>query len=189
VAKAGPRAETRRLVIRHKEQITALLQAEGDRLYRLLWRLTLREDVAEDLLQDLAVKLAQSDGFAQAERPATYARSAAMNLAFDWRRRKGNPASLAGDVSQPAADATPLQELIEGEQIEAMLTALSDLADRDRWVLTLRYLEGLSHGEISRELDCPTHQARAWCHRALHRLRQQMSESNDSDVGAEEVSR
>lgn len=64
-----------------------------------------------------------------------------------------------------------------------MMVVLGQLAERDRLVLTLRYLEGLPYREVSRELGCPAHQARALCHRALRRLRRRLAEPSEEGTG------
>jgi DNA-directed RNA polymerase specialized sigma24 family protein len=71
-----------------KGELVSLLQIHGQELYTLLLRLTLCADAADDLLQDLFVKLTDSDALLNAAQPYAYLRRAAINLAFDWRRRK-----------------------------------------------------------------------------------------------------
>ena len=66
-----------------------LLQRSGARLHALLVRVTLREDVAEDLLQELFLRLDASAGFYEASSREAYAQTAAIRLAFDWRRARG----------------------------------------------------------------------------------------------------
>ncbi len=57
-------------------------------MHRLLARLTLREDVVGDLLQELFIRLCNSKAFDNAEVPFAYAHRVAMNLAFEWHRKR-----------------------------------------------------------------------------------------------------
>ncbi len=52
----------------------------------LFMRITLREDVAEDLLQELFLRLHGRKGFSAIQKPKAYMFTAAIRLAFDWRR-------------------------------------------------------------------------------------------------------
>ncbi len=88
-----------------------LLNDQGARLHGLLLKLTLREDVAEDLMQDLVIKLANSNGFANADSRLAYAMTTAANLVYAWRRSRrtaGGEALLNVTAPQPQ----PLDRLV-----------------------------------------------------------------------------
>ena len=70
------------------KELLELLDRSGAELYALVTRLTLREDIAEELMQDLFIKLKNSRGAARVANLDAYARRAAINLAFDWRRAR-----------------------------------------------------------------------------------------------------
>ncbi len=141
-------------------------------MHRLLFRLTLRTDAAEDLLQDLLVKLSQSPGFAAAENAAAFAIRAAVNLAFDWRRRqsrRSNAAPLESDIAGPSAD--PLAGLIQQEQMQQTLAAIEQLPETQRLALVLRHLEHWEPEEIGKHLGKTPHQVRALCAKGIASLR------------------
>ena len=163
------------VVIGQDCQVTALLKAHGERLYRLLVRLTLREDVAEDLLQDLAVKLSQAGGFAGAENAYAYARKAAVNLAFSWirsrRRKREQPVE---NLDRPGDDPPAWSRLVRVEEIRRMLAHMEELNDRDRLILAMRYFDEAGFEEIAGVIGGNSHQARAFCHKAIRQLRAAM---------------
>jgi len=167
-----------RFEIRYSSKVILLLNSHGDRLYRLLVRLTLREDVAEDLLQDLVVKLSQASGFANAENPYSYARTATVNLAFSWFRGRRREQAIEG-TDYPAGDPPPWSSLVKTEEIQRMLDHMGDLSDRDRLILAMRYFDEASYDEIARVFGGTTHQARGLCHKAIGRLRAKMAEPKD----------
>ncbi len=112
---------------RTADDVTALLDEHGGRLFALLYRLTLRSDVAEDLLQELFCRLSQSNGFQRAENPAAFAYRTATNLAFDWRRqRKRNPAANRINDEFVAPEGSPLSDLVRREDLERTLNALAN---------------------------------------------------------------
>ena len=167
-----------------------LLDAEAGGLHARLWRLTGRDDVAEDLMQELVIRLAGSDTFAGADRPAAFAMRTATNLALDWRRkqrRRGarlGPAvawskvvgTLPGDGDDPAA------RVEQDEELDGLLDALAQMKPTDREVLTMRYLEEADYDAVAAALGKTVAQTRGVCFKAVSRLRKQMAERTKTEV-------
>jgi RNA polymerase sigma factor (sigma-70 family) len=137
-----------------------------------LTRLTLREDVAEELMQELFIKLINSRSFDKAGNPEAYARRAAINLAFDWRRsRKLNPLRL-DQVCEPASnDGSPLDKLVQAEELDEILNAIGQLNKVPREAFVMRYIQQEPYDYIAEQLGKTAHHVRALCSRALNRLR------------------
>ena len=169
---------------RTADDVTALLDEHGGRLFALLYRLTLRSDVAEDLLQELFCRLSQSNGFQRAENPAAFAYRTATNLAFDWRRqRKRNPAANRINDEFVAPEGSPLSDLVRREDLERTLNALGELPATGREILVLRYLQQQSYESIATQLGKTTHQVRAIAFKAIKRLRQLLLENERAQGG------
>lgn len=152
-------------------RVAGLVEAGGERLYRLLARLTMREEVADDLLQELVVRLSQSDGFQRANDPFAYARRTAINLAFDWRRRGKSRRKTEPLAEEPAVRAPDLLgKLVDHEDLEQVLAALARLSPLSRNCLVLHYLEQLSYTEVADQLTVSAHQVRAACHKGIRRI-------------------
>ena len=154
------------------DRLLKLLDEEGPRLHRLLFRLTLRADAADDLVQDLFVKLRQASGFVEAESPTAFAVRTAVNLAFDWRRRQSrriDATPLDNDIVAPSSD--PLGGLIRQEQMRRLLAAIDRLPDIQRLALILRHLEHQEPQEIAKHLGKTPHQVRALCAKGVASLR------------------
>ena len=152
-----------------------LLETDGRRLHRLLTRLTLRADAADDLLQDLFLRLRSSAGFGKATDPAAFAVRTAVNLAFDWRRQRRRRREV-GEVPDHAIRSDPLAKLMEREELNRVLTALTELSESVRTCLVLRYLEQMDADEVGRLLGKTAHQVRALCAKGLVRLRRRLGE-------------
>ena len=157
-----------------------LLQRSGARLHALLVRVTLREDVAEDLLQELFLRLDASAGFYEASCREAYAQTAAIRLAFDWRRsRAARPVETL--VDEPVGQVhSPLDGLVEAEQIDQVLCAMERLSESDSEILVLRHLQQLRYDQIAKLRDTTAHGARAQCHKAMTRLRGLLDVSPES---------
>jgi RNA polymerase sigma-70 factor (ECF subfamily) len=156
-------------VSRDRDRLLDLLESHGAALHALFTRLTLRADVAEDLLQELFLKLRRADGFARATDPRAYAFRTAIHLACDWRRTRRVTEPLA---TEPAvAAASPLDRLVNAEELEQVLDALPSLSELSREVVVLHYLQHQDYAEVARQLGKTEHQVRGLCSRALGQLR------------------
>jgi len=156
------------------EELLAYLDKSGAELFTLLTRLTLRQDVAEELMQDLFIKLSRSSGpNHKAGTWDAYARKAAINLAFDWRRgRKHAPLQQLEQVPEPVSnDNSPLGGLIHSEELQETLDAIGRLKKASREALIRRYIQQESYEHIAEQMGTTSHRVRAICSRAVNHLR------------------
>jgi RNA polymerase sigma factor (sigma-70 family) len=165
--------------LQHRQRLTELLDAHGRPLHALLLRVTLRRDVAAELFQDLFARLAGSAGFAAADDPAAYAFRTAINLARDWRRGRGRHAAELLPPDLPAAgpstgDASAVAAA-DHEELDRVLAAVLRLGQPARDAVCLRYLSQMSYGEVGRAVGRTAHQARAICHAAVVRVRNELA--------------
>ena len=162
-----------------QKELLELLDKSGADLYALLTRLTLREDIAEELMQDLFIKLNNSRGIGNVTNWNAYARRAAINLAFDWRRSQKLTILSMGQVREPVSnDDSPLRKLIHTEEMTETLDAVGRLKKSSREVLVMRYLQQESYDNIAEQLGKTSHQVRALCSRAIHHLRDVLGSNN-----------
>ena len=170
---------------RHKE-LLELLDKSGASLYTLLTRLTLREEIAEELMQELFIKLSNSRGFKKCVSRDAYARKAAINLAFDWRRKFRQNHRLNPEVCKPVSiDSSPLSKLIQTEELEEVLDAVGQLNKSWRQALVMRYIQQLSYDDIAEQMEKTPHHARALCSKALNRLRDTLGTNQKNTIEKE----
>jgi RNA polymerase sigma factor (sigma-70 family) len=150
-------------------ELLGILDAHGAELHALLTRLTLRAGVAEDLLQELFLKLRRSRGFTRATDRRAYAIRAAVHLAFDWRRTRRTTEALLSDP--PGVAGSPLQRLIDAEELDRILDAMRRLSELSQQILVLHYVEHQDYAQIARHLGKTEHQVRGLCHKGLTKLR------------------
>jgi len=156
------------------EELLEYLDKSGAELFTLLTRLTLRQDVAEELMQDLFIKLSRSSGpNHKAGTWDAYARKAAINLAFDWRRgRRHDALQQLEQVPEPVSnDNSPLGGLIRSEELQETLDAIGRLKKASREALIRRYIQQESYDHIAEQMGKTSHQVRALCSRGLNQLR------------------
>jgi RNA polymerase sigma factor (sigma-70 family) len=170
-----------------QKELLELLDKSGADLYALLTRLTLREDIAEELMQELFIKLNNSRSIGKIANWNAYARRAAINLAFDWRRSQKLTVSAMGQVAEPASnDDSPLGKLIHTEELAETLDAVGRLKKASREVLVMRYLQQESYDNIAEQLGKTSHQVRALCSRAIRNLRNVLG-SNEHKPSKKEI--
>ena len=156
-----------------QKELLELLDTSGAELFALLTRLTLREDIAEELMQELFIKLQSSRGLDRAANPRAYARRAAINLAFDWRRNHRRSVQRLEKIRRRASnDDSPLAIMIHSEELRETLDALGRLKKASREALVMRYIQQESYESIAEQMGKTSHQVRAMCSRAVHHLRQ-----------------
>jgi RNA polymerase sigma factor (sigma-70 family) len=100
------------------------------------------------------------------------------NEARNRRRAAGRRAGLAlraAELAERDAGApSPEAQLLTAVRRDALLAALSELDERDRSVLTCRYLLELSEEETAAALGCRRGTVKSRTSRALARLREQV---------------
>jgi RNA polymerase sigma-70 factor (ECF subfamily) len=166
--------------------LAELVDAYSDRLYGLLYRLTSSRETAEDLLQETFLRVVRMiDRYDPTGRFEAWLFRIAGNLARDHarqRRRRGTPTPLDTVADPPhgspalAADgAGPDERLLESELHARLDVVLARMSAPDREILLLRHYSELSFREIADLLEVPLGTALARAHRALQRLRAELT--------------
>ena len=172
-----------------KQKILELFEKSGSQLHRLLGKLTLSEEVVGDLLQELFLRLWNSKAFDKAKDPFAYAYRVAINLAFEWRKKRKN-------LSRPLEGATPaqinsstLENMIADEELQQVLDATMQLSDLSREVVVMHYIEQESYDEISKQLNKKPQYLRALNAKAIAKLRKLLAGNKKSKLNINSVTK
>jgi len=164
-----------------QKKVLELLDTSGLRLHALIGKLTLSEDVVGDLMQELFIRLSNSRGFDKADHPFAYACRAAINLAFEWRRKSKVRSRSLDEISLPAGNnPSPLAEMARIEELEQVLDVILKLNDLARQVVVMRYIEQESYEDIARRLGKKPQHIRSVSAKAMARLRKLLAASDFS---------
>ena len=128
----------------HKEYLSL-----SDTLYRIAFYMLESEAEAEDAVQELYLKLWDTRGALDGVRsPKAYAVTLLKNLCLDRIRRARR---LCFPEQLPETETPRLQddEFDARERLDKVLEAVKSLPDRQREILLLRTVEGLSYEEIA----------------------------------------
>jgi RNA polymerase sigma-70 factor (ECF subfamily) len=133
-------------------------------VYRTALRVTGNPADAEDVLQTVFLRVLSREGRPDlAQMPESYFRRAAVNAAVDLLRRRIAHAEIRLDEASPHA-AKETTALLK----EQLRRAIASLEQSDAIMFLLRYVEGLSNGELAQMLG----QEKNTIAVRLHRIRQ-----------------
>jgi RNA polymerase sigma-70 factor (ECF subfamily) len=165
--------------------LDVLYDRYGDRVYRLGLRILHSSEEAADLTHDVFLYLWRNANY-DANRGSlialltVMARSRAINrlrqtrsqrrLAENWGR---NTLALA------TGKHLFLEEMSLEETSAKVREALQSIPENQRQVLEMAYYDGLSHTEITEQLDVPLGTVKTWTRRGLMKLRQILTDIVD----------
>ncbi|MFH1614638.1 MAG: RNA polymerase sigma factor [Planctomycetota bacterium] len=155
-----------------QKKVLELLDTSGVRLHAMLARLTLSEEVVGDLMQELFIRLSNSSGLDKANNSFAYAYRAAINLAFEWRKKsKVKFQPLDEDCLPAENNPSPLAEMVQAEELAQILDVMPRLNRLAREVVVMHYIEQGSYEEIALRLGKKPQHIRSVSAKALARLR------------------
>jgi RNA polymerase sigma-70 factor (ECF subfamily) len=149
------------------------------RLYNFLARLSRRRDVAEDLLEETWLRLVtRAATLTDDARVGPWLFTVARNLYFSWRRSRAVDSTRTSELDPawpaPERGDSPFEAVARAELERKMEAALGRLPVRDREVLLLVGVEGLTPSEAAGVCGLPAVTVRARLHRARERLAVEM---------------
>lgn len=145
-----------------------LYQAHSDLVYKAALRVTGNTADAEDVLQTVFLRILHNQERLDPTRsPESYLRRSATNAAIDVIRRRTTRSELTIEAGHQHAGpaAEPLLK-------ERLRRAIAQLPPRDAELFSLRFLEGLSNGELAELFGME----KATVAVRLHRIRQTLQE-------------
>ena len=175
-----------RLVVRLKAgdpaAFDAIYEAYRPRLFGFLVRLSRRRDVAEDLLEETWLRLVtRSATLTDDARLGPWLFTVARNLYFSWRRSRAVDVSRTSELDPawpaPERGDSPFEAAARAELERRLEAALARLPLRDRELLLLVGVEGLTPSEAAGVCGLPAVTLRA----RLHRAREKLAAEMDSD--------
>jgi RNA polymerase sigma-70 factor, ECF subfamily len=180
-----------------------LVDAYRERMLQFFFRLCWDRDRAEDLAQDLFLKLMiGSRRYRPEGRMSTFVYRVATNLWIDhYRQQRPRPrfqsfdqVVLPGDDVPSTVDfardeATPPQQLAEGEDRAALRSALERLTEPHRLVFELAVYQERPYGEISELLHIPIGTVKSRMHNAVTALKEMLASRAAADREAGEGAR
>lgn len=159
-------------------EVAAFAETHGQALLRFAYLLTGGNSAdAEDLVYAVLARLVER-GLDGLDNPAAYARTSIVNAHRSGVRRASLHRRTLPQLHERMATAPG-----RSDDRLTLLAALRQLSDRERAVVVLRYLEDLDDEAIAAILKCSRPTVRSLAHRAMPKLRAELSETYGFDEG------
>jgi len=145
------------------DEFTRVYTSERDRLRRVAYLMTGQAAVAEEIVHDAFLRV--HERWEGIEAPAGYLRTIVVNMCRAWRNR-----------AAMARVRTPRRRgWVDPPELDETWELLARLPHDQRAVLVLRYYEDLPDDEIAELLGCRPATVRTRIHRALRKVRKEMT--------------
>ncbi|QGQ20521.1 SigE family RNA polymerase sigma factor [Cellulomonas sp. JZ18] len=153
---------------RHDAEFTAFVEAHADELLRTAWLLVGDPHRAEELTQQALVRTYAAWPRVRDGNPGGYARRVLVNLRVDtWRRQRREVLVPPDDL--PAHHAEGGSRTVDDR--DQLVRALRTLTVRQRRIVVLRHLVGLSEAEVADDLGVSIGTVKSTASRGLASLR------------------
>ena len=166
----------------------SLIQRYQERVYSTLYHMTSNHEDANDLTQEAFIKAYKAlPNFKGDSSFFTWVYRIAVNKTINFLKTRKNKIHLSlNDLDFNAehdpeivafiSDKTPRRDLNLSELQEKLNEAMQKLSDTHRLVVTLHDVQGLSHEEISKIMDCNTGTVRSRLFYARQQLQALLSD-------------
>ena len=165
-----------------------LIQRYQERVYSTVYHMTSNHEDANDLTQEAFIKAHKAlPSFKGDSSFFTWVYRIAVNKTINFLKTRKNKIHLSlndldfnaehdPDLVSFISDRTPRRDLNLSELQEKLNEAMQKLSDTHRLVVTLHDVQGLSHEEISKIMDCNTGTVRSRLFYARQQLQALLSD-------------
>ncbi len=146
-------------------------------VYNYLLRLVNEPSIAEEILQEVFLAMWRgAQRFRGEAKVKTWLLRIAHHQAVSWLRRH-RPASSLDEATDIAEDEHIDERLARAWQADRVRAALSELSPKQRAVIELTFVHGLSYLEIAHVMNCPIGTVKSRMSYALRNLNDLLSQA------------
>jgi RNA polymerase sigma-70 factor (ECF subfamily) len=155
-----------------------VIQNVQDKLYRFSLRITGNSVEAEDIVQEIRIRLwNKALEINDLKNPEAWCMTLAKNLSLDKLRSKHRRTEDADGLQQVIAPSeNPYQQMEKGDMMQQIRLILNHLPEKQRMVMHLRDIEGMTYEEIVEQLEMPMSQVKINLFRARQTVRERWLE-------------
>lgn len=162
------------------EALAILYDRHAGLVYGISWKLLGDRAEAEDLTQDIFLNLTKKCNYdPQRGSLRTYLRILTRSRGLDRLRARSRHQRIHNQVLNEDArvlSESPMEEAVQIERSQEVLSALEQLSTNERQVLRMAYYQGLSQSEIAKRLDTALGTVKSRTRRGLLKLRQALAD-------------
>jgi len=147
-----------------------------DKLYRFSLRIVGNTVIAEDVVQEVFIKLwKKREELGHIENIEAWCMRATRNLSIDKLRSKHQKLGMIPEGFDIKSSAATPDRLAESNDTISRVKAFMDkLPEKQKMVMQLRDIEGLTYQEITEALSMPMNQVKVYLYRARQQIRAQL---------------
>ncbi len=147
-----------------------------DKLLRFSGRIMGNTPEAEDVVQEVFLKIWEKrDTMQDVLNPDAYCMTLTKNLSLDKRRSKHRRTEdIDNAISVTHSELTPYAAVETQDTIGKIRQYMNALPEKQKLVMHLRDIEGMSYDDIAAQLDMPMPQVKVYLHRARNAVREKM---------------
>ncbi len=155
-----------------------------NKLYRFSLRITGNVMEAEDVVQEVFFKIWEKrDQMSDIQNPEAWCMTLAKNLSLDKLRSKHRNTTEIGEaVYLTDSNTTPYQTSEKADLIGRIKDLMGTLPEKQKMVMHLRDIEGMSYDEITEQLSMPLPQVKVYLHRARSFIREKILEAEQYGI-------
>ena len=177
-----------RLASGHPETERHFTRYFGDLLAVKLRSRVRSRQLAEDVRQETFLRvldiLRRKGGIERPEKLGAFVHSVCNNVLFEFFRAEGRTAPLPEDGFDPPDPAEDIEsEFVNEDCKKRVRKLLTELAEKDREVLRLVFIEECDKDEICRRMNVDRGYLRVLVHRATNRLRDNYRRATSAALG------
>jgi RNA polymerase sigma factor (sigma-70 family) len=155
------------------EQLTYQIK---DKLYRFSLRITGNAPEAEDVVQEVFIKVWEKrHDMTDIKKPEAWCMTLTKNLSFDKLRSKHHrPDDISEAYTLSDSKSSPYAEVETNDLMANIRNFMDLLPEKQKLVMHLRDIEGLSYDEIAEHLSMPMPQVKINLYRARTTIREKI---------------
>lgn len=144
-------------------------------IFRTAMRIVLNREDAEDIVQDTLVKLwQQREDLERVDNFEAFALTVARNLALDRKEKMDNRHVSLCEDRHDRPENTNEERVVREETSRFVATVIDSLPEKQRTVVQLRDIEGLSYKDIAQVLGVTESDVKVTLFRARNALREKI---------------
>lgn len=165
--------------VAHSGEFNDLILPHLDAAYNLARFLARDPTAADDIVQEAFLRAFRSFAGYRGGDPKSWLLAIVRNCSFSWMKAHRAEAAPAESEAEPAASEPQEAQLLRAAEIEALRSAIEELAEPFRETLVLRELEELSYKQIAEITGVPVGTVMSRLARARQMLSRELLRRND----------
>ncbi len=162
--------------------LRTLFESEESNLLRFAYSLTGRRAVAEEIVQEIFLQLHAR--WHEVQEPRAWLFRSVRNEAFNYLRKSRRETAGHGEEQvqfMSSDEKTPEQLMAHMETVAELRQLVSELPEKDRKLLQLKYYEGLKYRDISERTGLTISNVGFRLHQVLKKLAESLLHSGIED--------